>query len=308
MNRRDTNHVRWVIWNRFRYKLISSYQRNAKSLPIPSTKLHHVCEINPRDTRGCQTAQRTITLLSQTKQTGLLWDFTLKGVVTFSLDRCELLSECVGEWNEEGFIAVSHLWWSGEMCKGPHEHEGAFGKLQKILRSHKHQRIQLFSEPQNMPREGSISSCFTLNESFLSATNLQGWQGLSWAFVGAFFPPPSSLVKMLKNILFGSCCRRGDLKRVLCSEMQLASLSVNQRKLSGCEVLGAEEASSSVTCGDWEVSPRSVFRCAASEVDPLNGHQNKHCSCLRACVTLLYSNPLRSSPTAWAVSLPCLFW
>lgn len=68
MNGRDTDHVRWVIWNRFRHKLISSHQRNAKSLPIPSTKLHHVCEINPRDTRGCQTAQRTITLLSQTKQ------------------------------------------------------------------------------------------------------------------------------------------------------------------------------------------------------------------------------------------------
>jgi len=116
---------------------MSSYQRNAKSLPIPSTKLHHVCEINPRDIRGCQTAQRTITLLSQTKQAALLWDFTLKDVVTFSLGHCELLSEGVGEWDEEGFVAVSNLWWSGKMYKGLHEHEGAFAKLRKILKSWK---------------------------------------------------------------------------------------------------------------------------------------------------------------------------
>lgn len=115
VNRRDTGHVRWVIWNRFRYKLISSHQRNAKSLPIPSTKLHHVCEINPRDTRGCQTAQRTIILLSQTKQAVLPADFPLKGAAISPLATGNGWVRVSG-WKEQEFIAALALWWAGKKC------------------------------------------------------------------------------------------------------------------------------------------------------------------------------------------------
>lgn len=34
-------------------------------------------------------------------------------------------------------MAALHLQWSGKMYKGLHEHEGAFAKMHKILRSRK---------------------------------------------------------------------------------------------------------------------------------------------------------------------------
>lgn len=166
-NRRDTDHVRWVIWNRFRHKLISSQQRNAKSLPIPSTKLHHVCEINPRDTRGCQTAQRTRTLLSQTQQAALPADFPLKGAAISPLPLGMAGSWWQG-WQKRDFFYGLGLWWAGKMHNCEHcvkvcqvlryqWNEWATNNKQFINNKNQSKKESSFL----LLGEASTSSCFT---------------------------------------------------------------------------------------------------------------------------------------------------